>query len=122
MTLISLKTKIITPRLEETRDWYRDLFGLQLLEEWDAPYDRGCILGLCDAGGQALLEIYYAPTEAQFDGLSLQFRVEEIDRFPIPAGDRFAHRGPEDRPWGSRYLFFVDPNGVSVIVFSGGSL
>ena len=120
--LISLKTKIITPRLAETRDWYRDLFGLELLEEWDAPYDRGCVLGIGGADGQAFLEIYYAPAEAQFDGLSLQFRVEEIGQFPIPAGERFTHRGPEDRPWGSRYLFFTDPNGISVIVFSGTSL
>jgi catechol 2,3-dioxygenase-like lactoylglutathione lyase family enzyme len=122
MKLISLKTKIITPRLSETRDWYRDLFGLPLLDEWDDPYDRGCILGVGGPDGQAFLEIYYAPTEAQFDGLSLQFRVEDIDSFGIPNDGRFPHRGPEDRPWGSRYLFFTDPNGISVIVFSGGSL
>ena len=120
--LLSLKTKIVTPRLEETRDWYRDLFELELLEEWDEPHDRGCILGIGGESGRAFLEIYYAPAEGQFDGLSLQFRVEDIDSFLVPPDERFTHRGPEDRPWGSRYLFLTDPNGISVIVFSGRSL
>lgn len=119
---ISLKTKIITSRFAETRDWYRDLFGLEMLEEWDAPDDRGCILGIGGPQGEAFLEIYHAPAEARLDGLSLQLRVDDIARFPVPAEDRFGRRGPEDRPWGSRYLFYSDPNGISVIVFSGSSL
>jgi catechol 2,3-dioxygenase-like lactoylglutathione lyase family enzyme len=120
--LLSLKTRIATPRLELTRDWYRGLFELELLEEWDAPLDRGCILGLGPAGGQAFLEITYSPADVDFSGVSLQFRVDDVDRVLIPADERFAHRGPKDRPWGSRYLFFKDPNGISVIVFSGSSL
>lgn len=118
---ISLKTKVITPRLAETRDWYRDLFGLELLEQWDEPLDRGCILGFGGLDGEALLEIY-AGAEAEWSGLSLQFRVDDVDRFHIPDDPRFACRGPEDRPWGSRYLFLTDPNGISVVVFSGTSL
>lgn len=119
---ISLKTKITTPRFEETRDWYRDLFGLAVLEEWDEPRDRGCILGFSGPDSEALLEIYYAPAEAPFDGLSLQFRVPDVDRVAIPDEPRFARRGPEDRPWGSRYLFLSDPNGIAVVIFSGTSL
>ncbi len=122
MKPLSLKTKIITPRFVETRDWYRDLFGLELLDTWDESDDQGCILGISGADGQAFLEIYHAAGERRFEGLSLQFRVADIDGFPVPAEDRFSHRGTEDRPWGSRYLFFTDPNGISVIVFSGSSL
>ncbi len=122
MKPISLKTKIITPRFVETRDWYRDLLGLELLEAWDEPDDRGCILGVAGPDGQAFLEIYHTAGEMRFEGLSLQFRVPDIGDFPAPAEDRFDRRGPEDRTWGSRYLFFTDPNGISVIVFSGSSL
>ena len=121
-TVLSLKTKIITPRLEETRDWYRDLFGLSVLEEWDEASDKGCILGLGDGRGEAFLEIYASEQVFDFGGLSLQIRVADVGRFPVPDEDRFAHRGPVDRPWGSRYMFFTDPNGVAVIVFSGSSL
>lgn len=118
----SLKTKITTSRFDETRDWYRDLLHLQILEEWDEPDDRGCILGLGGSAREALLEVYFGEAPADFSGLSLQFRVTDVDRFPIPSEPRFATRGPEDRPWGSRYLFLTDPNGISVVIFSGTSL
>lgn len=120
--ILGLKTKLTTPRFDDTRDWYRNLFGLALLEQWDEPGDKGCILGLARDPGEAFLEIYCGEQATEFAGLSLQFRVEDVDHFPIPAGNRFDHRGPENRPWGSRYLFFTDPNGISVIVFSGRSL
>lgn len=119
---ISLKTKIITSRVERTRDWYRDLLDLQILEEWDTPGDKGCILGLGGSAREALLEIYSGTDGADFSGLSLQFRVTDVDRFRIPDEPRFAVKGPQDRPWGSRYLFLTDPNGISVVLFSGTSL
>ena len=119
---LSLKTRLSTPLLAETRDWYRDLFGLELLEEWDEPGDRGCILGFPGEVQKALLEICHSETAFDFAGVSLQFRVDDVDAFVVPDDPRFPHRGPEDRPWGSRYLFLTDPNGVAVIVFSGASL
>ena len=117
-----MKTKIMTPRVEETRDWYRDLLGLTLLEEWDDPDDCGCILGLRDTPGEALLEIYRQPNDSDFSGTGLQFRVEDVDAFAVPDEERFRARGPVTRPWGSRYLFFTDPNGIQIVVFSGTSL
>ena len=120
--LLSMKTKIVTRRVEATRDWYRDLFRLTVLEEWDEPNDRGCILGLHSVPGQALLEIHRQLKESDYSGVSLQFRVDDVDAFAVPEDERFRSRGPITRPWGSRYLFFSDPNGISVVVFSGSSL
>ena len=120
--VLGLKTKIVTARVEETRDWYRDLFGMALVEQWDERGDKGCILALGSADDEASLEIYEGEGQFDFGGLSLQFRVADVDQFRVPEGDpRFASKGPVDRPWGSRYLFFTDPNGVAVIVFSGRS-
>jgi catechol 2,3-dioxygenase-like lactoylglutathione lyase family enzyme len=120
--LLSMKTKIVTSRVEETRDWYRDLFGLTVLEEWNEPADRGCILGLRSTPGEALLEIHHQSLAPDFSCVGLQFRVEDVDSFAAAADERFRSRGPVDRPWGSRYLFFTDPNGIAVVVFSGSSL
>lgn len=120
--LLSLKTKITTPRFEETRDWYRDLLGLVVAEEWDEPGDCGCILALERNTGQALLEIYRGERGFDFGGLSLQFRVPDVDQLSVPQGARFAFEGPVDRPWGSRYMFFRDPNHIAVVIFSGTSL
>ncbi|QNM83237.1 VOC family protein [Sphingomonas sabuli] len=120
--VVSMKTKIVTPRVEATRDWYRDLFGLTVLEEWNEPNDCGCILGLHGTAGEATLEIYHGCRDYDFSGVGLQFRVEDVDAFAVPADDRFRARGPVSRPWGSRYLFLSDPNGISIVVFSGSSL
>lgn len=120
--LLSMKTKIVTSRVEATRDWYRDLFGLTVLEEWNDPDDCGCILGLRSTAGEALLEVHRQASGSDYSGMGLQFRVEDVDAFVVPDDERFRPRGPVARPWGSRYLFFVDPNGISVVVFSGSSL
>jgi hypothetical protein len=53
--------------------------------------------------------------------MGLQFRVDDVDAFAVPDDDRFRPRGPVARSWGSHYLFFTDPNGIPVIVFSGCS-
>ena len=119
---LSLKTKLNTPLFVQTRDWYCDLFGLEVMEEWDQLADRGCILGFAGTTGDALLEIYHCDAPHSFDGLSLQFRVYDVDAFVVPKEERFTSRGPVNRPWGSKYLFLSDPNGVSVVVYSGTSL
>ena len=120
--LLSLKTRLSSPLLVETRNWYCDLFDLNVLEEWDEPSDQGCILGVPGAAAGAYLEIHHCAGPQNFEAISLQFRVEDVAAFAVPDDPRFRHRGPVDRPWGSRYLYFSDPNGVSVIVFSGTRL
>ena len=122
MAPLSLKTKITSPRLSETVAWYRDLLAMEIAEEWDEPGDKGCILALPGSKGEAFLEVHDGPVVSGFSNLSLQIRVEDVDRFRNFDDPRFAARGPVDRPWGSRYLFFTDPNGISVVLFSGGSL
>lgn len=122
MSILSLKTRLSTPLFVQTRDWYRDLLHLDVLEEWNEPGDRGCILGIPGNSSNAYLEIYHCETPLDLAGLSLQFRVEDVEALVVPEDTRFAHRGPVERPWGSQYLFFSDPNGASVVVFSGRSL
>lgn len=122
MVVLSLKTKITTPRLEETVAWYHDLLGLEVAEQWDDPGDRGCILAMPASRDEAYLEIYEGPVVAGFSNIGLQFRVDDVDGFQAPAEERFAFDGPVDRPWGSRYLNFTDPNGLSVVIFSGDAL
>src|SRR5919112_2921746 len=114
--LLSLKTKIVTPLVDESRDWYRDLFGMVVVEEWDEPDDRGCILLCRSESGETFLEIHHSEKLSDFGGFGLQFRVDDVDRFAGPDEPRFAFEGPVDRPWGSRYCFFSDPNGISVVV------
>lgn len=54
----ALKTKITTPLLARTRDFYVTCLGLRIVEEWREEEDAGCILALARDGREALLEIY----------------------------------------------------------------
>ena len=116
----ALKTKLTTTRLDETRDWYRAVCGMRIVEEWDEPGDCGCILAFAEGPEQALLEIYRGERASDFSGLSLQFRVADIVAFEAVLPRDVPRRGPVKRPWGSRYLYLDDPNGVAVIVYQGG--
>ena len=116
----SLKTKITTGRLAETRAFYMSCLGMHVAKEWREENDVGCILSLADGGGEALLEIYEGPQPGNLAALSLQFRTEDLTAFEasLPPGTQV--RGPLKQPWSSTYLYLTDPNGISVVVFEGG--
>lgn len=116
----SLKTKITTGRLAETRAFYIDCLGMQVAEEWREENDVGCILSLAGGGREALLEIYEGPQPGDLSALSLQFRTVDLAAFEasLPVGTQVT--GPLKRPWGSSYLYLTDPNGITVVIFEGG--
>lgn len=116
----AFKTKIITPKLEETRAFFVNCLGMQVVEEWQEENDVGCILALAGAGREALLEIYEGQQSEEFAGISLQFRTENLGTFKAGLPATIECRGPTQRPWGSSYLYLTDPNGISVIVYDGG--
>ena len=117
--MASLKTQITTPRLADTRAFYQSVFGLSVVEEWDEPDDKGVILQFPDGHREALLEIYERPDTRNFAGLSLHFRVDNLESLiaSLPAGVSF--QGPDRRPCGSTYLYLRDPNDIEVIVYQG---
>lgn len=119
MTL-ALKTKVSTDRVDETVDFYRRLFNMEVAETWNHPNDRGTILRFANGHEEALLEIYAVERPLALEGLSLQFKVADIDAFVAGLPGDVARRGPVDRPWGSRYVYLEDPSGVQVIVYEGG--
>ena len=78
----------------------------------------GVILAFADRR-EVLLELYDGPA-SDLSGISLQFRVEDVDAFAAGLDLSIEREGPSDRPWGARYLIFADPAGVRIIVYSGG--
>jgi catechol 2,3-dioxygenase-like lactoylglutathione lyase family enzyme len=114
--VLAMKTRIDTNAFDESLTFYRDIIGLPLVSAWDEAGDRGVILG--GDGGYVELGFVDTPT-TDMGGLSLQFQVDDIEAFAVSVGDRWDHRGPEVRPWGSIYVYLTDPNGVAIIVFEG---
>lgn len=116
---LSQKTKISTPKFAGTRDWYQRIFGMVPIEEWNDPGDTGVILAFAGGANEGLLEIYLTDVTHDFSGLSLQYRAEPLDDFVDTLPADIERDGPKSRPWGARYLYLTDPNGISVIVYEG---
>ena len=117
---VSLKTKISTPKYQETRAFYERVFKMTVAEEWNDPGDVGTILALPDGGQEAYLEVYHVEDQRNFDSLSLQFRVDSVAKFVTTLADDIAFEGPTVRPWGSTYLYLRDPNDIQLVVYEGG--
>jgi len=118
--MASLKTKITTPKMDETAAFYRKVFGMQVAEEWDEPNDRGVILSFSPSSNEAYLEIYDGDATPDFSALSLQFRVDDVNAFRDALPAELDYTGPTPRPWGATYLYLRDPNDLQVIVYEGG--
>ncbi|WP_205479485.1 VOC family protein [Sphingomonas arenae] len=117
----AVKFKMVVLDVPAVRDFYTGVFGLYVVEEWNAPDDTGCILALTDPPGDALIEIYQGQQAHDFSGSCLQFKVADLDAFLRSLPEGICFEGPTERPWGSTYLKMSDPAGMPVVVFAGSS-
>ena len=115
-----LKTRIETPFFHESIAFYTELLEMTVLESWDEQGDIGAILGLgSSTAGEAFLELARVETAKRYEGLSLQFRVHDLGDIADKLRGHVEFRGPEERPWGSVYLYLQDPTGIQVILYEG---
>jgi len=120
LSMTGLKTRIETRFFQESIAFYSQHLGMTVLESWDENGDKGVILGLgSSAEGEAFLELAYVETRRTFEGISLQFRVHDLGVFVDRLRGHLEFHGPEERPWGSKYLYLEDPTGVQVILYEG---
>lgn len=118
--ITGLKTRIETDRLEETLEFYTNVLGLTVLDSWNEEGDRGAILGIGGSvDGEAFLEVGHDENPAEHGGMSLQFRVADLEPLVGKLDGRYEYRGPVERPWGSTYVYVRDPAGVDVVLYEG---
>ena len=117
----SIKTRISTHLFEESRSFYIEVVGMQMLDSWEDGEDIGCILGFASVTDSGFLELARSDKDSstQAGNVSLQFRTEDISEAVKHLDGRWPYVGPDKRPWGSTYVYLKDPNGVEVIVFQG---
>ena len=121
LPMTGLKTRIETPFFQESIAFYTEHLGMTVLESWDENGDKGVILGLgSSAQGEAFLELLCVETPKTYEGISLEFRVRDLVVVAERLRGLLEFRGPEERPWGSTYLYLEDPSGVRVILYEGG--
>jgi catechol 2,3-dioxygenase-like lactoylglutathione lyase family enzyme len=128
----SLKTMLRCRNIAASRHFYVDLLGLSVVEEWDDPHDKGCIVGFGPRGASSggFLEMLAVDPDhpkhrAAFEGpvasdkIELQIRVDSVDAWAERLEGTLGMEGPVTRPWGNRYLWIRDPDGVRVALFQG---
>ena len=109
---------ITTRAFDASLAFYRDVIGLEVVEEWtDAGH--GAVLS---AGGPARVELIDLPERAPVDtdSLFIGLQVPAIDGLyerATAAGHEIV-REPTDRPWGGRGFVVRDPNGVAVNIYT----
>ena len=119
MSVDELVFVVSTGHYDASLAFYRDVIGLDVVEEW-TEFGHGAVLS---AGGAARVELIELevpddplPRHAPFLGL----KVTDVD----PIHERaVAANAPilsplQERPWGGRGFAVQDPNGIGVNVYT----
>jgi catechol 2,3-dioxygenase-like lactoylglutathione lyase family enzyme len=109
---------IRTAAFDESLTFYRDVIGIEVIEEWtDAGH--GAVLS---AGGPARVELIDLPDSSRVDteSMFIGLRVASIDAMHRRAADAGHEivREPADRPWGGRGFVVRDPNGIALNIYT----
>jgi catechol 2,3-dioxygenase-like lactoylglutathione lyase family enzyme len=111
---------VSTRHFDASLAFYRDLIGLDLVEEW-TDFGHGAVLSAGGAARVELIELAGAPDDAlprhaPFLGLKVS-DVDAIHERAVAAGATIL--SPlQERPWGGRGFAVQDPNGIGVNVYT----
>ena len=129
--LDAIKTTIRCFDLDLSRRFHTATLGLTLVEEWDQPEGRGCILHHAGRDGRYLelsrepprtdLDVKGSPTAPTGELVELQWKTPCLDAWVRHLSGRCEVEGPVDRPWGNRYRWLRDPDGLRIAIFEGRS-
>jgi catechol 2,3-dioxygenase-like lactoylglutathione lyase family enzyme len=122
MAIARLMTNICSHKLAASRDFYRDLLGLQVTYDSDwfiqlrSPDHDHLELGILQQGHPLI------PTEFQANprGCYLTFVVDEVDAVYARAQAMNVSilQAPKDEFYGQRRLLLTDPNGLLIDISS----
>ncbi len=117
---LGLKVVVRCISFARSRQFYVDVLGLPLLQEWDTPSGQGGMVRFPDG---AIVEIYeMRPADPRdqpafhqpvaSDKVELQLRTPSLDPWLARLDGRWPHEGPVTMPWGERRLIVRDPDGL----------
>ncbi len=127
--LVSLKTTIRVKDFETSKMFYTTILNCKIVEEYDDNNgSRGCILRIGSEESNAFVEIseiepkhdcFNSSFKKDFlnDKIDLQIKTNSIEYWAEKLQNLWKVRGPIDRPWGSKYLYLRDPDGLQIIIY-----
>ena len=128
VALTELKVVIRCRSFAASRTFYLDVLGLNVVEEWEEPGGAGCVFSLTHEGDGGALEIYEMATDnprydAAFasplgsDKIDVQFRTPSVDAWAEALRGQWPFSGPEDLPWGHRWIKLRDPDNMLIAIY-----
>lgn len=118
MDIQSLSTAFTTDKVEESRDFYIRNFGARV------TFDCGWYVNL-EFGAPSRSVQFMSPQAPEQHlsngaGLMYNFTVDDVDREyeRLTAAGLEAVVPLEDHPWGDRGFAILDPNGISLYIYS----
>jgi catechol 2,3-dioxygenase-like lactoylglutathione lyase family enzyme len=124
----SAKIVIRCAHLDASHAFYMDVLGLELAERWEEPQGRGLIVSLGDRAPGASIEMYeMSSADPRFDPrfrepvpsdkIDLQLETDSVDAWADRLRGRWPFEGPEDLPWGQRWIRLRDPDGLPIAIY-----
>ena len=106
------------------------MLGLPVVAEWEEPNGKGCIFAVTPGEESGYLEIYemtsdnqrYHPSfssRLQTDKIDLQLRTESVDSWVEQLQGLWPFDGPEQLPWGQRWIKLRDPDDLLIAIYEG---
>ena len=124
----SLKVVIRCANLDARRAFYTEILGLPVVEQWEEEQGRGLIVS-AGGGAGALLEVYeMSHADRRFDArfrervesdkIDLQLHTESVDDWASRLAGLWPFEGPENLPWGQRWIKLRDPDGLLIAIYT----
>lgn len=117
---MKINTGIVTPNLAESKVFYTEKLGCQVIFEaewylllrWPGGEEIGFLQPGLEAQHPAFRKMY------EGNGMWISIEVEDVDHYyNLWLGKEVEMMIPlRDEPWGERHFAFRDPNGVSIDV------
>lgn len=124
----AIKTVIRCRDFEASREFYSSILKLELIEEWEEAEGRGAIFAMAGGSRTGTLEIYqmtrddrrYDPAfsaPSMTDKIDVQLRTDSVDEWLAVLKNSWSFSGPEDTPWGQRWIKLRDPDNVLIAIY-----
>lgn len=125
-SLTSLKTVIHTEDFTNSVRFYHEVLGLEVVNKWDEPGDRGRIFKV--GSERAFIEILETKAQGEHSAnefpsgminnkMEIQMATKNLEAWVSRLQTLWPTKGPLKRPWGSSYLYLRDPNGIQIIIY-----
>jgi catechol 2,3-dioxygenase-like lactoylglutathione lyase family enzyme len=113
----TLKIVIRCSDLTASRDFYAEVLGLPVVDEWHEEHGDGCVMSVGDGFlelGERGANTSNSPSGHGFD---IQFAVPDVDAWLSSIDGSWKHGEAKTQPWGERTVRLRDPDGILVTVY-----